>query len=1121
MVQAKHAVGRSVAQKEGPDKVTGRAVYTHDLVLPGMLWGAIVRSPYPHARIIAIDTSRATAMRGVRAVITGEDTPLQYLNFGPTYADRYPLAREKVRFFGEEVAAVAADTVEAALKAVAAIRVEYERLDAVFDPEKALEQNAPSVHQRPGLASNVAQHTQADWGGFAQQFDLAAHTVTGTFSHGVTVPICLETNAVVAAYDPTRDFVDIWAGTQAPYFVRKEIAHLLGVPKENVRVHSIVIGGGFGGKSQSPEPIGIASLLSRKAGRPVKIVLSRLEEFTSGKTDHAKTMTVKTGTDADGAIIARRTDFLVDNGAFTHMGPAYVSTVRQRSANLYRVGAAGFDGKLVYTNKVSGGSYRGMGAPQIIWAIETQIDELAEKLGKDPLQYRIEIANQAGDVTPQGFQISTCALSECLAEVGRRIGWDEKRQNPKPWRGVGVAAMINPSVGVLYPEGNFANVALELRADGRFQLFTQTADCGTWQNTVLAQFAAEELSASVDRIDVQHMDTTDAPDDLGSAASRVTFVTGAAAINAGINLKAEVSQRLATHFSIAPAEIGFADDHVALGSDEGRTLSWPEVANIVGLICVQGRHEIDLPRADPKTGYGHYAATYGFGAQAVEVEVDPATGHVRVLKVVLAQDVGRVINPAALDGQMHGGVVQGIGMALSEELIFEQGQPVNTSLVTYRVPRIFEATDIETIYIETNDPTGPYGAKAGGEHSINPTVAAIANAVANATGIRFHRIPMTPHRVLEAIRNKSGAKLDLQTWRRPRNLEIAAVRSLYPSVIFPALKRLGEWAAPKRARSNDYAYERPADLNAALSVLAGSGRRIKVIAGGTDLLTGIRQGIYNPELVVDISGLRDLKGIEVAPDQVRIGAATTLAELAEHEELRAALPGLCEALDLIATQQIRNVATIAGDLCQEKRCWFFRSALPCYKLGGATCPCYAVAGDNRHHSIMGTGRCAAPCIADAAPILTALNAVIVALGPQGTRRIPIEEFYLWSGETVLARDEIMTRIDIPVVPSATQAYEKYAQWRGDFPEASTGVRLEWDGSRIARARISLGGVAPLPMRARHAEDALAGAHASDAALRSAAERVVAGALPLRDNIAKLDMIVAVTERALHRARDRH
>ncbi|MGK0171807.1 MAG: CO/xanthine dehydrogenase Mo-binding subunit, partial [Gammaproteobacteria bacterium] len=527
-------IGRPVPLDDGLDKVTGRAVYTHDFELPDMLYAAVVRSPWPHAEILGVDVSLALKAPGVRAVVSGfADVERAFLNYGPIYADRYPLARDRVRFVGEEVVAIAADTLAQARAAVPLVEVQYQPLASALDIDAALADGAPAIHVRENLPVNVAQVSRAEFGPLDAAFAQAHLVLEDVYEHGQVAPVCMETNGAVASYDATANTMDIWAPTQAPFFVRKEVAHILGLERDQVRVRSVVIGGGFGGKSQCPEPIGIAALLSMKAKRPVKFVLTRHEEFISGKTDHGKRMRVRSAFAKDGTILGRHTEFVVDNGAYTHMGPAYISGVRQRTCNLYRVGAAGFDGQLVHTNKVSGGSYRGMGAPQIIWAIENQLERAARTLGKDSLAYRMEIANQPGDETPMGWKIGTCALRECLVEAGRRIGWEEHKRDPKPNRGIGFASMINPSVGVLYPEGNFANVSLELKPDGRLLLGTQAADAGTGQNTVLAQLAAESLDCDDALIDVIHMDTEIAPDDLGSAASRVTFVTGSAAVDAG------------------------------------------------------------------------------------------------------------------------------------------------------------------------------------------------------------------------------------------------------------------------------------------------------------------------------------------------------------------------------------------------------------------------------------------------------------------------------------------------------------------------------------------------------------------------------------------------------------
>ena len=391
---------------------------------------------------------------------------------------------------------------------------------------------------------------------------------------------------------------------------------------------------------------------------------------------------------------------------------------------------------------------------------------------------------------------------------------------------------------------------------------TQSADCGTSQNTVLGQFVAEELGVDLEQIDVLHMDTEATPPDLGSAASRVTFVSGNAAIKTAKAFRDELARRLALRWRVSPGEIEFSDGIVSHKADNARRLTLAEVADLEGTFRVEDRHDIDLARPDPKTGYGHYAATYGFGAQAAEVEIDPVTGRVDVLKVVVVQDIGRVINPLALDGQMQGGVVQGIGMALKEELVFENGVPVNASLINYRAPRIKDTPKIETAYIETDDPTGPYGAKAGGEHSINPTPAAIANAVAHATGTRHRRLPITPAAVLQSLE----AKVDLpkKSWKRPYNLEVAVARSLYPGVLFPGLKKLGGAVGRNAKPCNGYDYLRPLDLKDALREMAKPDRIVKAMAGGTDLQVGLRQGVYEVDAVVDIADMNELRGITIA-----------------------------------------------------------------------------------------------------------------------------------------------------------------------------------------------------------------------------------------------------------------
>lgn len=1116
-------VGRRRPQAGAELRVQGRAVYTHDVTLPGMLHAAVLRSPHAHARIVSIDTGRALALPGVQAIALAEDfNGRRYLHMGGKLADRNPLALGKVRFFGEEIAAVAADTLEIAREAVRLIEVVYEPLPACLTPDEALRPDAVPVHDPADtLDRNVAIRFSHDYGDVQAAFAKAAHIFDDVYEHGAVAPVCMETNGTVASFDRASGILQVWTATQAPYFIRKELAHLLDLPVERVQIRPVEVGGGFGGKSKINEQEALCAMLSVKTGRPVKLTLDRREEFVSGKTDHAKRIRLRTAVDAEGHLLARSSSLVIDNGAYTALASTYVAAARQRNACLYRVQTAHYDAQVVYTNKVPGGQYRGMGAPQVIWAIESQLDEIAAKLGIDPLQLRLRNANRPGDVTPLGWRISSCAMTECLEEVARRIGWEEKRRNPQPWRGVGIAAMIHPSGGVIYQEGNYSQARVSLEPSGQIVLHTQTADTGTWQNTTLAQIVAEAIGVASEHVKVVHMDTVDAPDDLGSTASRVAFVVGNATMRAASRLADAMRMKLAE-------QLGCDIGQVTLASDRAR-VDWPgraaeelplsRVAELCGPLSAEARFDTPGERPDPATGMGNYAATYVFGAQAAEVEVDPATGRVRILKMVVAQDVGRALNPMAIEGQVYGGVLQGIGMALQEELVFEEGRPVNATMLDYRVPRIGEAPPVEIVLVETVDPQGPYGAKAAAEPTINATIAAIANAVAHAIGHRFRRLPIRPDRVLSVLAQRDGPELPLKPWKRPYNAEVATVRKLYPVSVFPALRHVGTKFAKLPETGVRPELIVPRDLDDCFAELARPDRRTRIVAGGTDMFVGLRQGIYDPQALVDVTGLKSMRGISVEDGLLSIGAATTLAELEADERVRKALPVLAECLGNLATPLVRQAATVAGDLCQEKRCWFFRSRFPCYKLGGASCPCFAVLGDNRHHSIMGARRCAAPCPADLAPMLAALGAVVVIGRRDGVRRLPIDELYEWSGLTRLAHGEAIVRVEIPLRAQTSSAWEKFAIRQGDFAEASVAVHVRWEQGRIGELRLAVGSVSPFPARIAAAERLLLGARASEARIREAAELTVHGSLPLSRNAHKTHLLVNLAERALRRALD--
>lgn len=1113
-------VGKRRPQAGIETRIRGGAIYTQDVTLPGMLYGAILRSPHSHARIASIDVTAAAALPGVQAVITAEDFKnRRYYHLGGTYSDRRPLAKDKVRFWGEEVAAVAATSLAIAERACALIAVEYDVLAPALTPQDALKPDAPEIHGKDNAIAgrNLAVRFSADYGDIAGAMAKAHFVLEDEFAHGIVAPCCMETNGTVARFNTDAGTLELWTATQAPYFIRKEVAHLVALDEHKVRVRSVEVGGGFGGKSKVCEQEALAAMLSIKARQPVKITLNRRDEFVSGKTDHAKRIRIRTAVAEDGRILNRNVSVQIDNGAYTAYAPTYVGASRQRTTCLYRIESAHYDCDLVYTNKVPGGQYRGMGAPQTIWAIESHMDDIAKRLNRDPLEYRISQANQPGDVTPLKWRISTCGLTDCLQNVGKMIRWDEKRNSPAPLRGVGVASMIHPSGGVIYQEGNFSNSRVELTGDGQIIVHTQTADTGTWQNTTLAQVAAETLGVNTSDVSVSHMDTDQAPDDLGSAASRVTFVTGNATLHAAENLRAKILAGLSQQWNCGVEDILIESAVARHGTEPHRTADLTEIARLVGPLSADGFFTTPGERPDPKTGEGNYAATYVFGAQAAEVEVDRDTGRITVLRMAVAQDVGRALNPTAVEGQIYGGVLQGIGMALLEEMVFEEGRPVNASFLDYAVPRIGSAPKIDISLVETNDPLGPYGAKAGAEPTINATIAAIANAVFHATGIRFKTLPMSPDRVLAALEERDGKKPALKPWKRVYNAEVAAVRAMYPGVVFPALRKVGTKFARLPERSKTPRILVPGSIAELLEFLSNKDTKSRIVAGGTDIFVGMKQGIYAPDQLLDVTRLPELQGISLERESapvLRIGAATSLDSVSRNELAARYFPVLVSCINLIATAQIRRVATVAGDLCQEKRCWFFRSAFPCYKLGGSTCPCFAVLGDNRHHSINGAKRCAAPNPSDLAPLLSALNARVKVIGKTGIRYIPIEELYLWSGLTRLEKHELIEAIEIPIVPDTSSAFRKFGLRQGDFAEASVAVLAEWSDHRVRSIRIFAGAVSPLPMRAIAAEALLTGTRLEPSLVSAAAETIVEGSLPLHDNEYKVPLLINLTRQAL-------
>jgi len=751
-------VGKRLPKIDSIEKVTGEAKFSNDLVFPNMLFGKILRSPYPHAQIISIDTKKAKALPGVEAVITAEDTPkIKYVHLGGIHEDKLPLADKKVRYIGDEVAAVAATDERIAEKAIRLIRVKYKVLPAVFNSEDALKPGAPLIHDNK--PNNIAASSTKEFGDIDKAFRQSDFIFEDRYELQAQAHCCIEPRSCAAMYDQKGN-LKIWTATQSPYFVQKELAHILNIPLTKVRVMEVQVGGGFGSRSKVCEDEGICAFLAKRTGKPVKITLTREEEFTTTRIRHPMIIYLKTGISKDGILMARQAKIVTDNGAYNHMGPAVTGVAGAIIASLYRVPNVKYELLTVYTNKHFGGPFRGYGNPQATFAIESQLDSIARKIEMDPVEIRVKNANRPGDTTPVGWKITeSCGFRECLEQAAEAINWREKEKNKSFGRGVGIAGCIHLSGFHVYTDGDFSSAFIKIFSDGSVELMVGSADVGTWSNTALAQIAAEELGVTLDQVRVVSMDTDLTPMDLGSWGSRVIFIGGNAVRRAAYDVKWQL-------FEIAASKLGANIED--LDSKEGRIFvkgSPEKFVSFSDCVVATSRHKIgktilgkghyDSPTEliNRETGISNISAAPIFAAQAAEVEVDPKTGRVKVLRIVAAHDIGRAINPTAVEGQIEGAVAQGYGYALTEQYEYENGRVLNPNFLGYRIPRSNDIPEIVPILVEKIDSEGPFGAKGVGEPGSVPTAPAIANAVFDAIGIRINSLPITPEKILEGLRN--------------------------------------------------------------------------------------------------------------------------------------------------------------------------------------------------------------------------------------------------------------------------------------------------------------------------------------------------------------------------------
>jgi CO/xanthine dehydrogenase Mo-binding subunit len=752
---ATRVLGHSLPRMDAPGKVSGTAVYAADFSLPGMLYGAVLRSREPHARLVGTDVSRAAGISGVRAVITAADVP--DVRYGGAVKDETVFARDRVRFAGQPLAAVAATSLEIATEALAAIDVVYQALPPILDVAAALAPGAPLVHEgwagytalpilhRDGNVCNRARIVVGDVErGFEEADRIFEHRFTTASVHqGYTEP-----RAAVAQWDSSGQ-VTVWSNTQLPFEVQTTLSEILRVPSSKVRVIVPGIGGGFGGKLR----VGVehfAALLARKTGRAVKVMTTTEDELTAAYARQPAIVELKTGVTRDGRITAREGRLWFDTGAFAGSGPGVASVATLMLAGPYRIPNLLLEGYAVYTNKTNFGSFRAPSGPQANFAVESQMDAIADALGIDPLDFRLKNIVREGEEGPTGQVLSAVGLEECLLKVADAIGWRDRR--PAPGRGKGLAC------GWWTTTGGSSGVYVKVNPDGTVALNTGAAEIGTAALTGAAQVLAEDLGVRLADINVVSADTLSTPFDFGAQGSRTAFAVGNACRAAVAELKRQLFALAGKHLGVDESALALSEGCVVADAQDKRA-TLAELARLSqasgGGLIAHGTFVAPPTAYDAKRVEGHvYPAFHSpsFHAHAVELSVDAETGEITLHRYVVAQDVGFAMNPKYIEGQIEGGVAQGLGQALSEEIVYEGGHVLNANLTDYKMPTALDLPRIESILVQHPSLVGPYGAKGVGEPpSIEPP-AAVANAVASAVGVRITSLPITAEKVALALR---------------------------------------------------------------------------------------------------------------------------------------------------------------------------------------------------------------------------------------------------------------------------------------------------------------------------------------------------------------------------------
>ena len=739
-------VGRPIDRVEGPEKVGGKTVYTADVQLPGMLWGRCLRSPYAHARIVSINTDKAKKIKGIAAILAGADLPSHRV--GLSLQDTPLLAQRKVRFIGEKVVAVAAEDRDAAEEAMALIEVEYEELPGVFDPQSAMEAGAPLVHE--GLPSyqgfkapsenvpNVFAFQNWSAGDVEAGLKEADLVLEHTFRTGLAHQAYIEPHSVVVAVDRS-DHVDIWASCKAPFRVKSHLSRQLEIPKEQIRVHIVAVGGDFGGKGALMD-IPVCYHLSKASHRPVKMIMTYAEELQAGDPRHSSLIRIKSGVKNDGTLVARSVEVLFNSGAYAAFKPGDPPNLGGATFTngVYHIPNYSIRSYGVYTNTVPCGYYRAPGQPQAVFAAESHMDLIAKALRIDPLKLRLKNLLDDGDKLPGGRVIDKVRARETLQAAAEKAGWGKKR-------GKNVGLGIGVSFRHVGGSGK-ANAELSLLPDGRVTVLTAVPDIGTGTHTLLQQIVAEVLTISPDNVRTMIGDTDTFESDAAPGGSKITNMSGHAVLEAAQELRGKLLSAAALLFECDAGDVRLDNGRFSASRDAKKNLSFSEVAGKAakddGEVRVRSSFEVKGRSPVP-----------AFVAQIAEVQVDTETGQLTVKRMTTAHDVGTVINPITHQGQIEGGLVQGLGYAVMEEVVTDHGRVLTANLGDYRIPCTRDLPPLQTVLIEDPTGPGPFAAKQIGENGIIATAPAVANALDDAVGVRLFDLPLTAERIHSALKS--------------------------------------------------------------------------------------------------------------------------------------------------------------------------------------------------------------------------------------------------------------------------------------------------------------------------------------------------------------------------------